>query len=107
MSKEYLTVKDIVGPLLLADQVEGVTYGELVEIELSDGEVRRGRVLDINEDKALIRAFGVDGPLGIGVRRATFLIGADGIIRDSVLADLRIGRHAEFIRRAIVDAGGR
>jgi peroxiredoxin Q/BCP len=60
-----------------------------------------------DEDKVLIRAFGVDGPLGIGVRRATFLIGADGVIRDSVLADLRIGRHAEFIRRAIADAGRR
>jgi peroxiredoxin Q/BCP len=57
-----------------------------------------------DEDKALIRAYGVEGPLGLGVRRATFLIGPDGVVRDTVLADLRIGRHAEFIRRAIADA---
>lgn len=55
--------------------------------------------------KTAVKAFGVDGPLGIGVRRATFLIGADGIIRDAVLADLRIGLHEEFIRAAIGAAG--
>jgi len=55
-------------------------------------------------DKSVIKAFGVDGPLGIGVRRATFLIGADGIVRDAVLADIRIGRHEEFIRAAITAA---
>jgi len=63
VSKEYLTVKEIVGPLLLAEEVEGVTYGELVEIQLSDGEMRRGSVLDINEDKALIQVF--EGTSGI------------------------------------------
>jgi thioredoxin-dependent peroxiredoxin len=52
-------------------------------------------------DKKAIKAYGVDGPLGIGVRRGTFLVGADGIIRDAVLADIRIGRHEEFIRKAI------
>jgi peroxiredoxin Q/BCP len=55
-------------------------------------------------DKAVIKAYGVDGPLGIGVRRATFLVGADGVIGDAVLADIRIGRHEEFIRAAIAAA---
>jgi thioredoxin-dependent peroxiredoxin len=55
-------------------------------------------------DKTVIKAYGVDGPLGIGVRRATFLVGADGVIRDAVLADIRIGRHEEFIRAAIAAA---
>ena len=55
-------------------------------------------------EKTVIKAFGVDGPLGIGVRRATFLVGADGFIRDAVLADIRIGRHEEFIRAAIAAA---
>jgi peroxiredoxin Q/BCP len=54
-------------------------------------------------DKEAVRAYGVDGPLGIGVRRATFLIGRDGVIRDTVLADLRVGRHGEFIRRAAAE----
>lgn len=51
--------------------------------------------------KAAVKAWGVDGPLGVGVRRATFLVGADGVIRDAVLADIRISRHEEFIRGAI------
>jgi V/A-type H+-transporting ATPase subunit B len=63
VAKDYLTVREIVGPLLLAEQVEGVTYGELAEIRLASGEVRRGRVLDINQDKALIQVF--EGTSGI------------------------------------------
>ncbi|NHA14343.1 peroxiredoxin [Thioalkalivibrio sp. XN279] len=57
-------------------------------------------------DKVAVQAYGVDGPLGIGVRRATFLIDPDGVIRDAVLADLRVGRHEEFIRAAVA-AGGK
>ncbi len=52
-------------------------------------------------DKLAIKAYGVDGPLGIGTRRATFLISEDGTILDAVLADIRIERHREFIERAI------
>lgn len=54
-----------------------------------------------DEDKIAIKAFGVDGPLGIGVRRATFLIDGKRRVVDAVLADLRIGRHQEFVQRAI------
>jgi thioredoxin-dependent peroxiredoxin len=57
-------------------------------------------------DKAAIKAYGVNGPLGMIVRRATFLVGADGVIRDAVLADIMIGRHEEFIRKAIAAAPG-
>ena len=52
-------------------------------------------------DKAVIRMDGVDGPLGFGVRRATFLIDPSRHIRDAVLADFRIGAHDEFVSRAI------
>ncbi len=50
-------------------------------------------------DKALARAFGVVGPLGFGIRRASFLISRAGLIEDAVLADLRIGRHEAFFRK--------
>ncbi len=63
MPKEYLTVRQITGPLIFVEEVEGVTYGELVEIQLSEGTVRRGRVLDINEDRALVQVF--EGTAGI------------------------------------------
>ena len=52
-------------------------------------------------DKAVIKAYDLDGPLGFGVRRGTYLIGRDGRIQDGVLADLRIGEHEAFVRAAI------
>ena len=52
-------------------------------------------------DKQAVKAYDLDGPLGFGVRRGTYLIGKDGRIRDSVLADLRIGAHEAFVRKAI------
>ena len=52
-------------------------------------------------EKIAIKAFDVDGPLGIGVRRATFLLDPQRRIIDAVLADLRISRHQEFVQRAI------
>jgi peroxiredoxin Q/BCP len=58
-------------------------------------------------DKKAIKAFDVDGPLGIGVRRATFLLDPQRMIIDAVLADLRIGRHQEFVERAIAAREGR
>jgi thioredoxin-dependent peroxiredoxin len=51
--------------------------------------------------KKVIKAYDVDGPLGIGVRRGTYLIGRDGRIRDSVLADFRIGAHEAFVKNAL------
>ncbi|MEL7449242.1 MAG: peroxiredoxin [Pseudomonadota bacterium] len=54
-----------------------------------------------DENKDVIRLFDVDGPLGIGVRRATFLIGTDRVIEDAVLADVMISRHQDFIRKAV------
>jgi peroxiredoxin Q/BCP len=54
-----------------------------------------------DEKKQAIRSYDVNGPLGIGVRRATFLIDNKGLILDAVLADLFIGEHTEFINKAI------
>ena len=53
-------------------------------------------------DKVAIKMYDVDGPFGVGVRRATFLINQDRTIQDAVLADIMIGRHKEFIDKAIV-----
>jgi peroxiredoxin Q/BCP len=62
-------------------------------------------------DKTVIRAYDVNGPLGFGVRRATFLIGQDGLIESAVLADLKIAEHEQFVRdalrlRGVSTAGG-
>src|ERR1700732_3286335 len=57
-------------------------------------------VLLSDEQKTVIKMYGVNGPLGIGVRRATYLIDASRRVRDVVLADFMIGRHEDFVRRS-------
>ncbi len=57
MLKEYLTIKEIVGPLLLVEGVEGAKYGELVEVEFPDGSLGLGNVLEVHDDKVLLQSF--------------------------------------------------
>jgi peroxiredoxin Q/BCP len=59
-------------------------------------------VLLSDEQKTVIKMYGVNGPLGVGVRRASYLIDASRRVRDAVLADFMIARHAEFVRKAIM-----
>ncbi len=73
MRKEYRTIKEVAGPLMLVDQVEGVKYDELVEIEQADGSIRRGKVLEINQDKALLQLFEGSQGLRIADSKAKFL----------------------------------
>ena len=65
MIKEYLTIADVAGPLIVVEKTIDVKYQELVEIELSSGEIRRGQVLEITEDKAVVQIF--EGTTGIDV----------------------------------------
>ncbi|MBV8854149.1 MAG: peroxiredoxin [Sinobacteraceae bacterium] len=55
--------------------------------------------------KEVIRMYEVNGPLGFGVRRATYLIDPTRTIRSAVLADFRIGRHQEFVQKATALSG--
>lgn len=73
MLKEYRTVTEVVGPLMVVEGVEGVKYDELVEIELQTGEKRRGKVLEINGSKAMVQIF--EGSSGINLKgtKAKFL----------------------------------
>lgn len=57
MPKEYKTIKEVSGPLVLADGIEEASYNELGEILLSDGEKKRCRVLEIDGKKALVQLF--------------------------------------------------
>lgn len=65
MLKEYKTVSDVVGPLMTVEGVEGVKFDELVDIELQDGSRRRGQVLEIDGDKAVVQIF--EGSSGINL----------------------------------------
>ena len=55
-----------------------------------------------DEGKAVVGMYDANGPLGLGVRRVTYLIEPDRHIRDAVLADFRITRHEDFVRKAMV-----
>ncbi|EEG77555.1 V-type ATP synthase subunit B [Dethiobacter alkaliphilus] len=68
MQKEYRSVSEIVGPLMMVEQVDGIKFGELAEIELKDGSIRRGRVLEVNRDKALVQIF--EGSSGMNVNQS-------------------------------------
>ena len=72
MYKEYKTIKELVGPLMLVDGVEGVKYNELVEIETTDG-IRRGKVLEVNRDRAVVQLFETSQGLQISTAKARFL----------------------------------
>lgn len=66
MLKEYRTIGEVVGPLMAVEKVQGVKYEELVEIRLQNGEIRRGQVLEVQEDKAIVQVF--EGTSGINLR---------------------------------------
>ena len=73
MFKEYKTIREVVGPLMVVEGVEGVKYNELVDIVNSNGEIRRGKVLEINRDKAVVQLFENSQGLQISGAKARFL----------------------------------
>ncbi len=73
MVKEYLTVSDVVGPLMMVQGVTDVGYEELVEIELASGERRAGKVLEITKDAALVQIFGRSTGVNVFSSRVRFL----------------------------------
>ncbi|MDE7454580.1 MAG: V-type ATP synthase subunit B, partial [Clostridia bacterium] len=73
MFKEYKTIREVVGPLMLVDNVEGVSYNELVEIKQANGETRHGKVLEVNGDKAMVQLFEGTQGLQISTSKARFL----------------------------------
>ena len=73
MPKEYRTIKEVAGPLMLVEGVSGVTYDELGEIELVDGEVRRCKVLEVNGSNALVQIFDASTGINLSNSKVRFL----------------------------------
>ena len=65
MVKEYRTIREIAGPLVLVGEISGVKFDELVELEMPDGEIRQGKTLEVSGDTALIQLF--EGATGVDV----------------------------------------
>ena len=57
MPKEYRTIQEVAGPLMMVQGVDHVTYDEIGEIELANGETRRCKVLEVDGDNALVQLY--------------------------------------------------
>ncbi len=73
MIKEYKTIREIASPLMVVKDVEGVTYDELAEIELPSGEKRRGKVLEVNGDSAVVQLFESAQGINLAESKVRFL----------------------------------
>ena len=73
MPKEYRTIEEVAGPLMLIKNVSGVAYNELGEIELGNGEKRRCRVLEINGTDALVQLFENSTGINLAESKVKFL----------------------------------
>ena len=73
MIKEYKTIKEIASPLMIVDNVSGVTYDELAELELPNGEVRRCKVLEVEGDKAVVQLFESAQGINLAQSKVRFL----------------------------------
>ncbi len=69
MYKEYKTIQEVVGPLMLVKNVEGVSYDELGEIMMPSGEKRLCKVLEVNGSDALVQLF--EASTGINLKESS------------------------------------
>src|SRR3989338_2086231 len=88
MLTEYTTTADVTGPLLIVEHVSGVGYDELVEVEMASGEKRRGKVLEVHNDRAVIQMF--EGTSGMNVPETRIRFQGD-VLKLAVSNDL-LGR---------------
>lgn len=69
MLKEYKTVSEVYGPLMLVEGVEQAKYGHIVDIELGDGSIRHGQILQVQNDKVMVQVF--EGTEGVNISDST------------------------------------
>jgi V/A-type H+-transporting ATPase subunit B len=69
MIKEYKTVSEVYGPLMLVEGVDEAKYGHIVDIEIEDGSIRHGQILQVHQDKVLVQVF--EGTSGININEST------------------------------------
>ncbi len=101
MIREYRTVEGLEGPLLIVDQIEDVKFGELAEVELGDGSVRRGQVLEASTGRALVQLFESSQGIGTGEATVRFL----GKSMRARVAREMLGRILNGIGEPIDDSG--
>jgi V/A-type H+-transporting ATPase subunit B len=95
MLKEYTSVSKISGPLVLVENIENVKYGEVVEVKLSNGEIRQGQVLEAQEGAALVQMFASTQDLSLKGMRIKFL----GHVLEINLSPSMLGRTFDGLGR--------
>ncbi len=88
MIKEYRTIQEVAGPLMLVQGVEGVAYNELGEIELADGSIRRCKVLEVNGSNVLVQLFESSTGINLEQSKVRFL----GKSQDMPVSEDMLGR---------------
>ena len=71
-TREYTTVREVAGPLMIVEGVEGVAYNEIVDIETPNGEMRRGQVLEVKGDVAVVQVFEGTSDLNTATTKVRF-----------------------------------
>jgi peroxiredoxin Q/BCP len=102
-TKEACSIRDIHDDIQSVGlRVAGISPQDAKSHEKFQKEHNLPFTLLCDPDKIAVKMYDVDGPLGFGVRRVTYLISQDRHIQDVLQADLRIGRHTDFIEKAIM-----
>ena len=102
-TKEACSIRDIHDDIQAVGlQVAGVSPQDADSHQRFRDEHDLPFTLLSDPEKVAVKMYDVDGPFGVGVRRATFLISQDRVIQDAMMADVRIGRHKEFIEKAVI-----
>ena len=99
MPKEYRTIQEVAGPLMLVKSVENVKYDELGEIELANGETRRCKVLEINGSDALVQLFEASTGINLSNSKVRFL----GRSMELGVSEDMLGRVFDGLGRTIDD----
>ena len=105
MIKEYRTIQEVNGPLMVVRRVSGVTYDELGEIELPDGTVRRCQVLEVNGDNAVVQLFESSAGINLAESKVRFLGHPPPAGRVRRHAGPGVQRHGQAHRRRPGDSG--
>lgn len=106
-TREACALRDLHGELLQAGlDVAGVSPQDGASHRAFREKHQLPFTLLSDTDKSVIRMYDVRGPLGFGVRRATYLIDQARYIRGAVLADFRIAAHEDFVRKAVAMSAG-
>ncbi|KAF6262268.1 P-loop containing nucleoside triphosphate hydrolase protein [Scenedesmus sp. NREL 46B-D3] len=99
---EYRTISGVSGPLVVADGVKKPMYAEIVEVRLGDGTVRRGQVLEVDGNRAVVQVF--EGTSGVDNRKTTLEFTGD-VLKTPVSRDM-LGRIFNGSGRPIDGGGG-